>query len=268
MPLAGISEVLAKPQLEIGVAGAGISSAAYPSSSVTSNRGFIVPWFVYRSEKVQVKDGGVKLIAYQNDWLTVDVGIGGSLNADTSITPIREGMPDIDFIFEAGPRFDVSIKDDSTGAWRDRVNWVTAYRFAVSTDFKRLDYRGPLLNTELVYRKDGIGDNRLSFDVSLGATWAEERLQDYFFEVAPEFVTSDRARFDAQAGFLGLDLSAGIQFQPTKRVSAFVGVGVSSFDGSRNEDSPLFEEDLNTRVIAALSWEIYRSKKLVTASGE
>ena len=257
------------PRLEIGVAAAGIQTAAYPSSSVNIKRVFAAPWLIYRSEKLEVKDGGVKLIAYQNDRLTIDLGISGSLSADTSETPIREGMPDIDFIFELGPRFDFKLSDNVNGNWRNRFNWVSAYRFALSTDFGNLDYRGPVASTGLVYRSDSLIKKGLGFNVALRATWAGNQLQDYFYGVDEEFVIEDvRPEFDANPGLLGVDLSAGVSFRPLKPVGAFIGLGYTSLAGAENSDSPLFEDNGDPRIILALSWRLYQSKKTVTPIDE
>lgn len=58
-----------KPRFEFGLASAALQVPAYPSSSVDTERLFVLPWFIYRSDKLQVKDGGVQLIAYQSDRL-------------------------------------------------------------------------------------------------------------------------------------------------------------------------------------------------------
>ncbi len=263
-----LSEEQAKPGFEFGLAGASVQVAAYPSSSVTSERYFLAPWFIYRSDKVQVKDGGINLIAYESDKLTIDLGLGGSLNADTSETPLRDGMPDIDYLLELGPRFDVRLIDKANSHGRNRLNWTTAYRFALSTDFKRLDYRGPVLNTELSFRRSGLADNKLSLQASIGSTWVGNQLMDYFFSVAPEFETANRPRYNANGGFLGFDLSAGLQYKPVPTVNTFLGIGVTSLSGSKNDDSPLFEEDINTRIIIGVSWKVYQSKRTVIVANE
>lgn len=257
-----------KPRLEYGVAGAGIQTAAYPSSSIDIQRQFFAPWFIYRSDKVQVKDGGVKLIAYQSDKITIDLGIGGSLSADTSETPLRDGMPDIDYLLELGPRFDVPLRDSSDAYWRNRINWVSSYRFALSTDFKRLDFRGPVLTTELLYRKDGIKNSNLSFDLSVSSTWLGDPLMDYFFAVNEQYATDERPQFNAQSGFLGIEVSAGVQFRPVSKLNTYIGVGFTSLDGSKNRNSPLFESKSNARIILAASWKLYASEDLVTVSDE
>jgi len=252
-----------KPRFEAGVAAAGVQVPAYPSSSVTSKRNFFSPWFIYRSEKLQVKDGGVNLTAYESDKLTVDLGVGVSLNADTSITPLRNGMPDIDYLLELGPRFDVSLLDETNDSIRRRLNWTTALRLAMSTDGKRVDFRGPVLNTQLRYRMGGFFNNKISFNTSVESTWLGNELMDYFFAVEPEYQTPVRPEFNASGGFLGVSLSAGINYRPTTEISTYFGFDISSLDGSKNEDSPLFEQETNTRMILAFSWRLYKSKGLV-----
>lgn len=256
------------PQLEFGIAGAALQVPAYPASGVTNDRQFLVPWFIYRSDSVQVKDGGVELVAYESERLKVDLGISGSLNADTSDTPLREGMPDLDFLLELGPRFNVPLSDKTNNGIRARVNWVTSLRLAVSTDFRRLDSRGPVLNTELRYRMDGFNNDKLSFTASVNSTWLGNELMDYFFAVDSEFVTQGRAEFNARGGFLNVGASLGISYDITRNIGTFIGLGYKSFNGSENEDSPLFEDDSTTSVIIAASWRLYESKKMISVREE
>lgn len=256
------------PKFEFGFAAAALQVPAYPASAVKSDRQFLAPWFIYRSDSVQVKDGGVKLVAYESDKLIIDLGIGAALNADTSDTPLRDGMPDIDYILELGPRFDVPLTDKTTNGIRTRLNWISALRFAVSTDFKRLDYRGPLVNSQLRYRLGGFNDNKLSFSASVFSTWFGDRLSDYIFSVDSEFATDTRPEFDAEAGFLSVGLSASIGYKPTDNLTTFIGVGYTSLAGSKNEDSPLFETDNNANILLGVSWRLYKSKSLVTVREE
>lgn len=256
------------PQFEFGVAAAALQVPAYPASAVKNERQFILPWFVYRSDSVQVKDGGVELVAYESDRLKVDMGIGGSLNADTSETPLREGMPDLDFLLELGPRFDVPLSNVTRNGIRARLNWVTSLRLAVSTDFRRLDYRGPVLNTELSYRMAGFNNDKVSLSASVSSTWLGNELMDYFYSVGDEFVTASRRGFNASGGFLNFGASLGISFEPTPDIDTYIGIGRRFFNGSENEDSPLFEKDSNTNIVVAASWRLYKSKKLVSVREE
>lgn len=260
-----------KPKVEAGLAAAGIYSPAYPGSSVSSDRFFAAPWVIYRGENVNVKDGGVNLKAYDSDLVTVDLGISFSLNADSSITPVRDGMPDLDYLLELGPRVNVWLYDEyRESGYRNRLNWKTSYRQAMSLDFKRLALhgRGPVFDTELDYRWDSNAASDLSILASVGALWVGNKLSDYIYAVEPQYVTEDREAYDAQAGFLGIDLSLGILVRPVKNMSVYFGLGVDLYDGSRNDQSPLFEKERGSSVLLGVAYTLYESAETVLVRDE
>ena len=140
---------------------------AYPSSSVKNDRFFGAPWIIYRGDKVQVKEGGVELKAFQSEKLIVDIGLGAALGSDASDTPLRANLPDLDFILQLGPRFTVPMIDKTVDGIRTRFNWISGLRLALSTDFRSLDFQGPLATTELRFRKTGYLNNNLEFNACL-----------------------------------------------------------------------------------------------------
>ena len=252
-----------KSTFEFGVAAAALQVPAYPSSSVKNDRFFGAPWIIYRGDRLQVKEGGVELKAFQSKKLIVDVGIGAALGSDASDTPLRAGLPDLDFIFQLGPRFTVPLLDETVDGIRTRYNWISTLRFAVSTDFRSLDFQGPLATTELRFRKTGYKNNNLEFNASVGATWLGDQLMDYFFSVDPEFATPVRPAFDADAGFLSLELGAGVVYKPTPRLTTALVLGVTSHVGSGIDESPLFEDSITTQVLLAATYTIFQSKRKV-----
>lgn len=252
-----------KPQWEFGLAAAALSVPAYPASAVTGERRFLVPWFIYRGDKVRLQDGGLKLIALQNKRVTVDVSIGGSLNADSADTPLRAGMPDLDYLLELGPKVDVRLWDhESDSGGKSRLNWSTALRLAVSTDFSSLKSRGPVLGTELSYRRSGLLGADTFFSASAEAFWVGEKMMDYFYQVDTAFVTPQRAAFDAQPGYIGSAISLGVGRNFNDKVSGFIGLRVALHDGARNSDSPLFEDNTGNAIFGGLSWTLKQSKKM------
>jgi len=260
-----------KPKVEAGLAGAGIYSAAYPGSSVSSDRFFAAPWLIYRGENLNVKDGGVNLTAYDSDRVTVDLGASFSLNADSSITPLRDGMPDLDYLVELGPRMNVWLYDEySESGYRNRLNWKTSYRQAMSLDFRRvaLHGRGPVFDSELDYRWDSNAANGFSIEASVGALWAGNKISDYIYAVEPQYVTEERQAYDARPGFLGIDLSLGFQLRPVKKMNVYLGLGVDLYNGSRNDQSPLFEEELGSSVILGVAYTLYESTATVLVRDE
>lgn len=253
-----------KPQWEFGLAAAGLRVPAYPASAVENQRGFLLPWFIYRGDKVRFQDGGLKVIALQNQRVTIDVSISGSLNADSEDTPLRAGMPDLDYLLELGPKADVRLWEHDLGDGQtSKLNWSTALRLAVSTDFSSLKSRGPVLGTELSYRRSGLFGDTTSFSASIDATWTGEKLMDYIYAVDPAFVTPERSAFDAKAGYMGAGVSVGIGRRFNENVQGFLGVAVALHDGAKNDDSPLFESNSNTSIYGGVSWTIKQSEATI-----
>lgn len=236
---------------------------AYPSSSVKNDRFFGAPWIIYRGDKVQVKEGGVELKAFQSEKLIVDIGLGAALGSDASDTPLRANLPDLDFILQLGPRFTVPMIDKTVDGIRTRFNWISGLRLAVSTDFRSLDFQGPLATTELRFRKTGYLNNNLEFNASVGTTFLGDQLMDYFFSVDPQFATPERPAFDAEAGFLSLELGAGIIYKPTPKLTTAFVLGVTSHEGSGIDESPLFEDTITTQALVAATYTIFQSKRKV-----
>ncbi len=257
------------PQWEFGLAAAALRVPAYPSSASTSERQFLVPWFVYRGDKVRLQDGGAKLIALENSRFTVDISLAASLNANSEDAPLRLGMPDLDYLLEFGPKIDYRLFDQKyDSGQRRRMSWSTALRAAISTDFESVESRGTVLGTQLRYRHSGLADGKASVSVSLSAAWASEKLHDYFYQVDDAFVLPERPAFDAGAGFVGAGLRFGFSREINKRWSAYLSVGTALHNGAKNRQSPLFERDNNFTVFGGVSWEIKRSKATITVLGD
>lgn len=252
------------PRWEFGLAAAGLNVPAYPSSASSSERQFLVPWFVYRGDKVRLQDGGAKLIALENNRVTIDISLGGSLNASSEDAPARVGMPELDYLLELGPKIDVRLFDDLLDNGQTRqLSWSTALRAAVSTDFKSANGRGGVLGTQLRYRHRGLDNDKASFSAALTATWAAESLLDYVYQVDEEFVLADRPAFDAKGGYVGTSASLGLFRKLNDRWSTYIGLSSTFHNGAANRDSPLFERKNTFSVFGGVSWEIKRSRDSV-----
>ncbi len=253
-----------KPRWEFGVGAASVSVPDYPSSPRSVERSLVLPYFIYRGDRVRMQRGGVNAVAVENSRITLDLSVGGSLNADSSTNPLRVGMPDLDYLFEIGPRLEWRFVDHQRASGlRSRVNWASAARAVLSTDFSSIDGQGFVVSSKLNFRVDGLFDPRFSMLASVGPVWASERLHDYFFEVDPQFATATRAEFDADGGYLGTDLRLGMMFKFRPNLRLVAGLAASLHDGSANTDSPLYERDTTSGFAVGIVWQIRRSEDSV-----
>ena len=96
-------------------------------------------------------------------------------------------------------------------------------RAVFSTDLSSIDHRGFVFAPELAYQHENLLQTGTQLKLSIGAKFADEELQDYFYEVDDRFATSTRPAFDADFGYLGsrLQLLASRPFG--RRFTAFAG---------------------------------------------
>ena len=253
-----------RPRWEIGVGGGYLQSFDYPGSEDPNERSLALPFAIYRGPVLRLGDGGVRAMAIERPRLQLSVSIGGSLSSSTESDGVRAGMPDLDYLFELGPRLRLLLADRPTdGGGRFQASLSLAARGVLSTDFEEIEGRGGLGEIGLSVARRRIGGSRFDLVASVDAKFAGSELQAYFYEVEPRFATADRPAHDAESGYLGAGVNLGVAFRPTPRVRLFAGVAHDRFDGAANEDSPLFETDSATAFAVGFAWTVFRSRARV-----
>ncbi|MGQ7845545.1 MipA/OmpV family protein [Granulosicoccus sp. 3-233] len=258
------STVQRRPVWEFGIGGGYFSGFDYPASSDSNRRGIALPFFVYRGPQWRFGGGGIRAVAIEQPRIKLDLSMGGSLNANSQGNSAREGMPDLDFLFEIGPQLEVGLLDRTMpSGGRVQLRFSAELRAVMSTDFRRMDGRGVVLEAGFGVNYRNFRQSGIDLLAALQSTYASERLQDYFYEVAPVHATEARPRFDAQGGYLESGLFAGIGLTPHRNLRLFMGVFSGWFDGARNEDSPLFETETSTGFAVGLVWTLKKSRRMV-----
>ena len=261
---ATLQSVVQKPRWEFGLGGGYFSGFDYPASSDTNEKGIVLPFFIYRSDNLRLGDGGVRAVAIENPQLKLDLSVGGSLKAESDDDSARQGMPDLDFLFEIGPQLELRLLDKrlKTGE-RVRVRFTSDLRAVFSTDFKSVDSRGFVADVGLGLNVGNIAGTGITAIAGLDVSFATEKLQDYFYQVDDEFVTDSRPMFDAEAGYLESRLFTGVAIRPWPELRIFAGVSNGFFDGASNQQSPLFEVTQQTTFALGVVWTIKASEEMV-----
>lgn len=251
------------PRWELGVGALHLGGKDYPASDADNERTFVVPYAVYRGDKLRIGEGGVSAMAFENSRFSLDFSVAGSVNANSD-NELREGLPEIDYMFELGPQLVVTMYDSiNNDGTRSELTFSTQLRAAFSTDFSGVDSRGGVLTTVLEWERSGYMGGRLGVFAEIGPKWASEDLQDVFYQVDPEFATNDRASYDAKGGYLGTDLQLGLSFKATPDFTVFGALGKKLYANAANEDSPLFEtKNSNTFWLGGI-WRLKSSKEMV-----
>lgn len=250
-----------QPLWEVGVGGGVVEVPNYPASGERNVVSLALPYVIYRGDIFRIGgEGGARAVFVEQDGFEVDVSVGGAFSAESEKGSVREGMPELDYMFEVGPQLIYKIQDFTfDGGGEARLNARLQARAVFSTDFGRVDSRGYVIEPTIRYQQRGVFLSDTGFSLSARMTWGTEKLHDYFYEVAPQYATDFRPAYDAKGGYLGAEISAGFAFPIVKNVRGFFGASVQLNQGSANEDSPLYEKDVSYSFGVGFVWRAYKS---------
>jgi MipA family protein len=255
-----------KPLWELGFgAGAFISQPQYPGSSETQTRGLGLPYIIYRGDVLRIGDGqAARAVTAENEFYEVSLSFDAAFDADSEGNQLRQGMPDLDFIFEVGPQVifklqNFTFRDNS----RSELQLSLQARAAFSTDFSRIDHRGYVFEPMLRYRHYGLFRPEFEGTLSIRPVWATRDLHAYFFDVAPQYVNSERSVFRSDAGYFGTGINFSGTWHLNEKARIFTGIQTTFHNGAVNRNSPLYEEDFTVGFALGFIWSFLESKQTV-----
>ena len=255
------AEAEEKPLFELGLAGGAGYLPDYPAAGQNHFNGIVLPFPIYRGEIFRSDSKGLLRgrLVHSRDF-ELDISLSGSLDADSDDNDARRGMPDLDYLAELGPRIQWTLARAPRLA---KIDFELPLRAVFSTDFCGVDHRGFLVEPQLAYQHGDIFDSGIRLKLGISVIFADEDLQDYFYQVDAPFVTATRRAFDAESGYLGTRMRLLLLRPLGKRFKMFLGADVNSHSGAANEDSPLFREDLTFGAGLGLIWSFYHSDRMV-----
>ncbi|CAA6816880.1 MAG: Outer membrane protein [uncultured Sulfurovum sp.] len=234
--------------------GLGMGVVTYPSyiGSKSTNE-FIspIPYIRYERGKTKLGRGGLQYKFFDTEDLTLDLSLGASLPVDSENAKAREGMEDLDFALEIGPRLNYRFYTDE----QHRVSFRLPLRAVVSTDIKDYRSQGFLVAPNLNYRYK---EDNFQFKFKTGPIWADKTYHNYFYGVTQNDVTVQRKAYDAQAGYNGYRNTMSFKYTQNRwNYGAFV----SSFniDGTTFKDSPLVETEHALFLGTFISYTFYKN---------
>ncbi|MBP6406035.1 MAG: MipA/OmpV family protein [Proteobacteria bacterium] len=230
-----------QPLWEVGAFGAAYSQQAYPGSDRQVNGAIALPYFVYRGKYFRADRNALGIRALKTPTVEVDIGVSGAFGSSSDDIEARRGMPDLGTLVEFGPRLKWDLGPALGGRWQAE--------FPLRGVFDLSDgaaHRGVAFEPELSYARATAGGWRYSTGVS--AIFADRKLADTFYGVAPRYATPGRPAYTAESGLVAwrLSLSASRQLAPDWRLFAFTRL--QSVAGAANRASPLVRQTTGVTV--------------------
>jgi outer membrane scaffolding protein for murein synthesis (MipA/OmpV family) len=251
-----------KPLWEAGVGGFAATLPDYPAAGQNTFRALPVPILIYRGNILRVggegNRGAISGRFVDNDQYEFDVSLSAAFPVDSDSNKARRDMPDLDFLLGFGPQLIIKLINEPG---ERKLNLNLQARAIYSTDFSSMDHRGFVFNPKLSYSLEHVSALDLGVSTSIGPLFGSERLMDYFYEVKPRYATSSRPAYDADAGYLGTNVTLGITKRFDRSFRLVVGTRLGVHNGATNDDSPLFKDNVNVSVFTAFAWTFFQSEE-------
>jgi outer membrane scaffolding protein for murein synthesis (MipA/OmpV family) len=243
------------PLWEAGAFAGTASAPSYPGSPDRSTRSLLLPYLVYRGEVLRMERGGIDARLLHTNALEFDVGFSASLPSSSQDSLTRQAMPDLGTLVEFGPRLKLTLARPAPG---HRVRLELPLRTVLEVN-SGVRQQGVVFEPELRYEARDIGAGwslRSSVSVILG----DQKLNRYFYEVAPVYATATRPAYEARAGLIATRLTFDTTREINPDVRIFGQLRLESYAGAANQNSPLSVQSSGVSVGVGVAWTLGRSE--------
>lgn len=250
-----------KPLWELGIGIAPMELPDYRGSD--QSRGYVLPlpYIVYRGDVLKVDRSGIYGRLFESDRVKLDLSFDAGVPVNSRKNDARQGMPDLDPVFEVGPSLTVCLSSRCDG---DRfLEFHLPIRAVFATNFSSVDSIGGTVQPHLNYDFRDIGPGGdWNAGIAAGPLYATERYHDYYYQVAPAYATPVRPAYDARGGYSGFRLTTTLSKRFDKMwFGAFVRY--DDLSGAAFEDSPLVRIHRSVMAGFGIAWVLAESERRV-----
>lgn len=245
----------ALPLWEVGLAGGAITTPAYPGSIDRTSRTLALPFLIYRGDMLRLDRSGLEARLVHTPDIEFDVGLAASLPSNSSDVAARQGMPDLHTLLELGPRLKWTLLRPGP---QSQLHLVLPLRSVLEVN-GGLHARGLSFEPELLFETRDRAQGWRSW-ASAGLVLGDQRLNDYFYGVRPEYAMPLRVAYEAHAGLIATRLALGASTQLGKDIRASGFVRLDNYATAANRASPLHLQNSGTSLGVALTWTLARSQ--------
>ncbi len=228
------------PLWEMGIGVGTLHTPDYRGSNSENNIVLPFPYIVYRGTFLQIdREDGIRGKLFANEGVRIDLSLAGNVPVSDSDEGARRDMDSLDPLVEVGAELIVDLW--RSGDRNHRFGFNLPVRLVYSVGDPLLKFQGvtvsPYLNYKIRHENQGV---LMRYSASFGPVFGSSRYHDYFYEVNPEFVTSEREEYHADSGYGGRRLTVSVTRHTNKfMIGAFARY--DDLDGAVFDDSPLVE---------------------------
>ncbi len=244
-----------KPLWELGFLFGAVYVPDYPSSDESHVRYLPLPYFRYRGEVFRAdEDEGTRARLFKDANYDFDISAAAAFPVGRGDNRARRGMPELDWIGELGPRLIVEFPE------RPEFELYFPLRAVFTTDLSYAQYLGVKFSPGMGWSDKLWSEAKLGYILRWSFDFASNGVADRFYEVRPEFATSDRPQYDAHGGYMGSSLTGGV-FRRGKTIEWFSAIQYTRYDGARNSESPLFRSHTAFSIFFGFAYLLYESEE-------
>lgn len=244
--------------LELGLGYGTGAVPDYPASDQYQVRSLFIPVIVYRGNVLKSdQEEGTRAELFKSTDYKINLSFGARFSADSSANRARQGMPNLDYVLEAGPN--IRYRAWSNLEQTNNLILQIPLRFAINTDFKKSNYLGIVFEPEIRYEKNNFLFDNFKSSSSVSFEFLTNRVANYYYEVEPEYQNSQRSVYQAKTGFAGVDYTQSFIYQANSWLVIF-GASYADYSQSVNKESPLYKQSYNSTYFVAVGWFFYNKK--------
>lgn len=197
------TEVTEENKLELGAGLLSLRINHYRSSDQFKNYYIPLPYFSYKSDKLEAETSFVRGVFYKNQYFALKLSLSLGLAVESEENEAREDMPDIGYIFEVGPMLEINLWQSSNKIHKFALE--CPFRKVFATDLKSVDQVGyfsvPYLNYILMPNKYTLG---WKFEFSFAVMFGDNNYHNYFYGVKEKYANKNRPEYSSEGGYSGI----------------------------------------------------------------
>jgi outer membrane scaffolding protein for murein synthesis (MipA/OmpV family) len=254
-----------RPKWELGAGVFGFYLPDYRGSDEYGAYAFPFPYVRYRGDWLRMDDrrGIAALLLLDTDRVELDVSLNASQPARSQDNAARQGMPDLAGTVEIGPVAKIDLWRSASRA--NELSLQIPVRAALAFPTWTPDYIGIVVNPVIdFFMRDAGPGGGWRFGVQAGPLFNDQRYNQYYYQVDPQYATAARPAYDASGGYGGTQFTLSLN----KRFDRiWVGGFVRAYDlhGAVFEDSPLVKSRTAFLAGLGIAYVFAESSDRVTA---